>query len=257
MNEQNAKEQTKRFSNKFVIVTGAAGGIGSAVTRRFLTEGAKVCAVDNRADALDELTDALDSPAALFPVEADVASEESCRDLFARVEKEWGALDVLINVAGWYPITPFEEITYELWGKIRAVNLDSFFLVSRSCLPLLKASRAGRIINTSSGSIFEGTPDQCPYVSAKAGVIGFTRSLAKALGEHNITVNAITPGLTDTPPILKLFPAAVLDEAAKNRAIKRRETAEDLVGAFLFLASDDAAFITGQTIQVDGGNNFI
>ena len=257
MSEQNTNGQTKRFSNKFVIVTGAAGGIGSVVTRRFLAEGAKVCAVDNRAKELNQLAADLDSPAALLIVEADVSSEESCRILSDQVKKEWGALDILVNNAGWFPVTPFEEISYNEWRKVCAVNLDSFFLVSRSFLPLLKASSSGRIINTSSGSIFEGTPDQCHYVSAKAGVIGFTRSLAKALGKHNITVNAITPGLTDTPPVLKLFPADVLDKMAKNRAITRRETAEDLFGAFLFLASDDAAFITGQTIQVDGGNSFI
>lgn len=251
------KEQTKRFSNKFVIVTGAAGGIGSAVTRRFLSEGAKVCAVDNKLDALDQLALDLDSPGALLPVEADVSSEESCKNLSDKVNSEWGAVDILVNCAGWYPVTPFEEISYEEWRKVCAINLDGPFLVTRAVLPLIKASKAGRIINISSGSIFEGTPDQCHYVSAKAGVIGFTRSLAKALGEHNITVNAITPGLTDTPPALKLFPAEMLDKMAKNRAIQRRETAEDLVGAVTFLASDDAAFITGQTIQVDGGNSFI
>ncbi len=88
-------------------------------------------------------------------------------------------------------------------------------------------------------------------------MIGFTRSLANALGQHNITVNAITPDITDTPPIIALFPAAVLDEQAKARAINRRETADDLVGTVLFLASDDAAFIIGQTINIDGGNNFV
>lgn len=96
-----------------------------------------------------------------------------------------------------------------------------------------------------------------PLRTAKAGVIGFTRSLANALGQHNITVNAITPGITDTPPVIALFPAAVLDEQAKARAIKRRETTDDLVGRLLFLASNDAAFIIGQTINVDGGNNFV
>ena len=246
-----------RFSNKFVLVTGAAGGIGSAVTRRFLSEGASVCAVDNRPDALDRLALELGSPAALLTVEADVSSEESCASLSKRVEQEWGALDVVVNNAGWFPITPFEELSYEEWRRVCAVNLDGPFLVTRAVLPLIKESKAGRVINISSGSIFAGTPDQCPYVSAKAGVIGFTRSLAKALGGHNITVNAITPGLTDTPPILKMFPADTLDKQAENRAIKRREVAEDLVGSVMFLASDDAAFVTGQTIQVDGGNHFV
>jgi len=251
------KEQTMRFSNKFVIVTGAAGGIGSAITRRFLSEGAKVCAVDNRTEALSQLVHDLGSSAALLTIEADVSSEESCKNLSAKVQQTWDAVDILVNNAGKFPVTPFEEISYAEWREVCAINLDGPFLVTRAFLPLIKASKTGRIINTSSGSIFAGTPDQCHYVTAKAGVIGFTRSLANALGQHNITVNAITPGITDTPPILALFPAAVLDKQAEARAIKRRETADDLVGAVIFLASDDAAFIAGQTINVDGGNNFI
>lgn len=250
-------EPTKRFSNKSVIVTGAAGGIGSAIVRRFLSEGAKVCASDQTADALDKLARELNSPEELMTAEADISSEESCQNLAAQVEKKWGAADILINNAGWFPVTPFEEISYVEWRKVCAVNLDGPFLVTRAILPLMKTSPAGRIINMSSGSIFAGTPDQCHYVSAKAGVIGFTRSAAKALGQYGITVNAITPGLTSTAPIKKMMPEAVLAKQSEARAIKREETAEDLVGAVIFLASDDAAFITGQTINVDGGNNFI
>lgn len=246
-----------KFSDKCVIITGAAGGMGSAFTRRFLSEGARVCAADNRPDALKQLNDDLGSPASLLVVETDVSSEESCKNLSTKVQQMWGAVDILVNNAGKFPVTPFEEISYAEWREICATNLDGPFLVTRSILPMLKLSKSGRIINISSGSVFAGTPDQCPYVTAKAGVIGFTRSLANALGQHNITVNAITPGLTDTPPILALFPADVLNAQAEARAIKRRETADDLVGTVLFLASDDAAFITGQTINVDGGNNFV
>ena len=246
-----------RFSNKFIIVTGAAGGIGSAIVRRFLSEGANVCAVDNRTDALDRLVVDLGAPDALLAIEADVSSGESCYSLVAKVAQTWGTVDIIVNNAGKFPSTPFEKISYTEWREVCAINLDGPFLVTRAMLPSLKQSKAGRIINISSGSIFAGTPDQCHYVTAKAGVIGFTRSLANVLGEHNITVNAITPGLTDTPPVLELFPASVLDQQAQARAIKRRETAEDLVGSVLFLASDDAAFVTGQTINVDGGDNFV
>lgn len=246
-----------RFSNKFVVVTGAAGGIGSAITRRFLSEGAQVCAVDNRTEALNQLVLDLGSPDALLAIEADVSSESSCQTLSAQIQQTWSAVDILVNNAGKFPVTPFEKISYVEWREVCAINLDGPFLVTRSLLPLIKSSKAGRIINTSSGSIFAGTPDQCHYVTAKAGVIGFTRSLANVLGQHNITVNAITPGITDTPPIIALFPTAALDKQAEARAIKRRETADDLVGTVLFLASDDAAFITGQTINVDGGNNFV
>lgn len=250
-------EQMMRFSNKFVIITGAAGGIGSAVTHRFLAEGAKVCAVDLEKKALDKLVADLGSPDDLMTATADISSEESCRNLSERVKKEWGAVDVLVNNAGWFPITPFEEITYDEWRKVCAINLDGSFLLTRAILPLMKSSRAGRVINMSSGSIFDGTPDQCHYVSAKAGIIGFTRSAAKALGQYGITVNAITPGLTSTEPIKKMMSKEVLAKQSEERAIKREETAEDLVGATCFLASDDAAFITGQTINVDGGNSFI
>ena len=128
--------------------------------------------------------------------------------------------------------------------------------MTRSLLPLLKASRAGRIIFFSSASIYGGNAEQCPYVSAKAGLIGLTRSLAKVVGEHGITVNAVTPGLTATAPVKKLFPADVLKQAAQSRVLQRDEQAEDLVGAVYFLASEDAAFITGQIINVDGGAEF-
>lgn len=250
-------EQMMRFKNKSVIITGAAGGIGSAITRRFLAEGARVCAVDFKKDALDKLAADLGSPDELLTAEADISSEESCRNLSEQVKKVWGAVDVLINNAGWFPITPFEEITYEEWRKVCAVNLDGSFLLTRAVLPLLKSSRAGRVINMSSGSIFAGTPDQCHYVSAKAGIIGFTRSAAKALGQYGITVNAVTPGLTSTEPVKKMMTEKVLAKQSEARAIKREETAEDLVGVTCFLASDDAAFITGQTINVDGGDSFI
>ncbi|MBP5977778.1 SDR family oxidoreductase [Brasilonema sp. CT11] len=227
-----------RFSNKFVIITGAAGGIGSAITRRFLSEGAKVCAVDNRTEALNQLVLDLDSPFgfavayggrpsysavspdALLAIKADVSSESSCKNLSAQVQQTWGAVDILVNNAGKFPVTPFEEISYAEWREVCAINLDGPFLVTLAILPLIKVSKTGRIINISSGSIFAGTPDQCHYVTAKAGVIGFTRSLANALGQHNITVNAITPGITDTPPIIALFPAAVLDKQAEARAIE-------------------------------------
>ena len=186
----------------------------------------------------------------------DVSDESRCGEFAVRLREEWGVVDVLVHAAGYFPLTPFEELTHGQWREIVAINLDGPFLVTRSLLPLLKASRAGRIIFFSSASIYAGMPEQCPYVSAKAGLIGLTRSLAKVVGEHGITVNAVTPGLTVTAPIKKLFPADALAQAAQARALKRHEQAEDLVGAVYFLASEDAAFITGQIINVDGGAEF-
>ena len=148
-------------------------------------------------------------------------------------------------------------MTYSDWRKVMSINLDGGFLVIKSLWPLIKQSTAGRIINTASGSFFDPPAGQSHYVAAKAGIIGLTRALAVEFGDFNITVNAIAPGLTATPVVLKSFPADLIDKLAAHGAIKRRQTPEDLVGAIAFLASDDASFITGQTFNVDGGRSFI
>jgi len=246
-----------KFTNRIVVITGAAGGIGRALTSRFLNEGAKIVAVDITQEAADKLAHDFASPDNIFTVVGDISSEESSNNLFKEVQQKWGGADVLVNNAGWFPFTDFEDITYAEWRKVMAINLDGSFFMVKALLPLLKLSNQGRIINLSSGSYFNPPPNQAHYVAAKAGVIGFTRALAVSLGKYNITVNAITPGLTATPSLIKLVSAEMIDKLAEHGAIKRRQTAEDLVGAVAFLASDDAAFITGQTINVDGGRSFL
>jgi 3-oxoacyl-[acyl-carrier protein] reductase len=243
--------------NRIVVITGAAGGIGRALTTRFLAEGAKVFATDMSEEILDKLAADLGSPDNLYTAVADISNEVSCQNLYEQLLQKWGAADVIINNAGWFPFREFEDITYAEWRKVIEVNLDGNFLMTKAFLPLLKQSKAGRIINISSGSFFDPPSTQAHYVSAKAGVIGFTRALAISLGKFNITVNAITPGLTATPNLLKLVPGELIDSLTEKGAIKRRQTAEDLVGAIVFLASDDSAFVTGQTINVDGGRSFV
>lgn len=244
------------FTGQSVVITGAAGGIGSALTRRFLLLGARVFATDRDQEALDTLRDELGNPAAFFASTFDISRESECQEFAARVRDDWGVIDVLVNAAGYFPLTPFDELTYAQWREIIAINLDGPFLVTSNLLPLLKKSAAGRIVIISSASIFVGVAEQCPYVAAKAGLIGFMRSLAKVVGEHGITVNAVTPGLTVTAPVRKMFPKAVIAEATQARALRRDEQPEDLVGAVCFLASADAAFITGQILNVDGGSTF-
>ena len=246
-----------RFKDKIVIITGAAGGIGTALTKRFLNEGAKVCAADTTQQALEKLMSDMQAPDALITTVTDISSEESCRALYSTLNKQWGAADILINNAGWFPFTPFEDVTYTEWKKVISINLDGTFLMTMAVLPLLKKSQAGPIINVSSGSIFTGTENQSHYVSAKSGVIGFTRASANALGKYNITVNAITPGLTATPALVAAVPPEMLKKIKGNGALKREQNAGDLVGAMVFLASDDASFISGQTINIDGGRHFI
>jgi len=244
------------FTGQSVIITGAAGGIGSALTRSFLSRGARVFATGRKQKKLEDLKDELGAPANLLTAAFDVTDEAGCRDFSRNVREEWRVVDVLVNCAGQFPFTAFDKISYAEWRKICAINLDGPFLVTKYLLPLIKKSHAGRIINISSGSIYVGNPDQCHYVAAKAGLIGLTRSLAKVVGQYGITVNAVTPGLTVTPPVKKHFPKRALAKVAEGRALQRDETADDLAGAVCFLASSDAAFITGQIINVDGGSSF-
>ncbi len=246
-----------KFINKIVIITGAAGGIGTAITQRFLDEGANVVAVDLSTEALEKLASTMERSEHLLLVKTDISSEESTKQLYQQVKEKWNAVDIIINNAGWFPFLEFDKMTFADWRKVMSINLDGGFLVIKSLWPLLKESKAGRIINTASGSFFDPPAGQSHYVAAKAGIIGLTRALAVELGDYNITVNAIAPGLTATPIVLKSFPAELIDKLAQHGAIKRRQTPDDLVGITAFLASDDASFITGQTISVDGGRSFI
>ena len=245
------------FAQKTVIVTGAAGGIGAAITRRFLAEGAQVCASDYSVKGLGQLAQELGTPANLLTVEADISQEDSCNHLAAQVQAKWGAADILVNNAGKFPFRDFEDITYKEWKEVTAINLDGTFLMVKAFLPLLKNSKAGRIINISSGSVLSPPPNQAHYVAAKAGVIGFTRALAVSLGQYKITVNAILPGVVATAAAIAAFPPGLIDKIAAEGAIKRREVAEDLVGPVVFLASEDAEFFTGQSLSVDGGRHFL
>jgi NAD(P)-dependent dehydrogenase (short-subunit alcohol dehydrogenase family) len=245
------------FSDKVVVITGAAGGLGTAFTRRFLAEGARVCATDTAAPPLARLAQELGAPAGLMTIEADITSEADCQRLADRVRAEWGTADVVVNNAGWFPFREFEDISAQEWERVVGVNLTGPFLVVRAFLPLLKASRAGRIINISSGSVLAPPSTQAHYVAAKAGVVGFTRAAAVSLGGHGITVNAILPGVVSTPAAVASFPPGLIDMIAAQGAIKRAEVAEDVVGPVVFFASDDAAFVTGQSLSVDGDRHFL
>ena len=143
------------------------------------------------------------------------------------------------------------------WRRIIDINLTGVFLMVKAILPLMKGRGWGRIVNIGSASVFLGVAAQTHYVAAKAGVIGFSRSLARALGEEGITVNVVTPGLTLTPVVTDHLPADFIANQVKARAIQRDQAPEDLVGAVFFLASPDAEFMSGQTINVDGGRHML
>jgi len=238
--------------DRVVVITGAAGGMGSVLVDRFLANGDTVVATD-RKEALEILRAKVGANAKLVTLEADISKEEDCARVAAAARDKAGRVDVLINCAGYFPIVAFEKMTTEQWRQTIDINLTGNFLMTHVMLPLMKGRAWGRIINFGSASVFEGVPGQAHYVAAKAGIVGLTRSLAREVGDYGITVNVITPGLTVTKAVKDSFPAEVLETQRNARALKRDEQAEDLVGAVFFLASPDADFITGQTINVDGG----
>jgi NAD(P)-dependent dehydrogenase (short-subunit alcohol dehydrogenase family) len=234
------------LKDKVALVTGAGGGIGTALVQRFIAEGVRVVAADlDVARAQAAIGDDANSRA----VAIDVTSEESVRGLVAEI----GDIDIVVNNAGIYPAQKFEEMQLADWRRIMAVNLDGAFLVSHAAFPSMRRKQWGRIVNISSGTVWLGTARYVHYAAAKAGIIGFTRSLASELGEFGITVNAVSPGLTNTETLLRGVAPELLEQRRLQRPLKRHQFARDVIGAIVFLASDDADFITGQTINVDGG----
>jgi NAD(P)-dependent dehydrogenase (short-subunit alcohol dehydrogenase family) len=240
-------------TDRIVLITGAAGGIGTVLVERFLANGDTVIATDTRQDVLGSWRGRWPADAEIITVAADIASEGDVERLAQFLRDNGDRLDVLINCAGYFPIVGFEDMTTDQWRQVLDINLTGLYLTTRAMLPLLKNSDGGRIVNFSSASIYPGVPGKTHYVAAKAGVIGFTRSLAREIGQYGITVNNVTPGLTVTKAVRDNFPEAILEAQRGGRALKRDEVPGDLAGPVFFLASDDAAFVTGQTLNVDGG----
>src|SRR5262249_1905382 len=175
----------------------------------------------------------------------------------AAFHRAQGRIDVLINCAGIYPHTPFEDLGFEEWRRGMATNLDSVYLVTHAVYSLMKARGYGRVVNVSSATFFIGYPEMVAYISSKGGIVGFTRALANEAGAHGITVNCVTPGLIETEGVQVEDPTGELfEEIVGGQAVKRRGQPEDIAEVIAYLASPTASFITGQTVNVDGGHRF-
>lgn len=247
------------LNNKVVIVTGAGAGLGRAFSIAFAKAGAKVAAADIDLEAAKE-TAALVVAAggSATAVRVDVSDEASTRAMAEETVKAFGAIDALINNAGIYATLkrrPFFEIPVEEWDRVMAVNLKGPFLCAKAAHPHMR-ERGGKIVNVASATVMSGSPMWMHYVASKGGVIAMTRVMARELGTENINVNALAPGFTLTEASLGMMENAA-SYGVERGAIKRAATPEDMVGAALWLCSPLSDFMTGQTLVVDGGRQFL
>jgi NAD(P)-dependent dehydrogenase (short-subunit alcohol dehydrogenase family) len=239
---------------RVAVVTGGATGLGPAYARRLAADGADIAV----ADLLDpeETAGELRAGGSRSIARVCDVSERDQVEAFAQVvDDELGGCEILVNNVGISPYRSFDEISVDEWREVMKVNLDSLLHMCQVFVPMMRRRGFGRIINVSSGVCWErDAVDMIHYTTSKMGVVGFTRALATELGPDDITVNAIAPGLVRTPTLTKRLPPEAFDQAIEAQSIKRPERPEDLAGVVSFLASDDASFITGQTIAVDGGS---
>jgi NAD(P)-dependent dehydrogenase (short-subunit alcohol dehydrogenase family) len=241
------------LKDKVAIVTGGGIGLGRAYCKALAAAGAKVVVADIQSNAAGTVADEVDGIA----VKVDVTSEKETQAMAARAIEAYGAIDILVNNAGMYSSIqkrPFTEIPLDEWDRCMAVNVKGVYLCCRAVHAQMKKQQHGKIINISSGTVLGGSPMFLHYVSSKGAVIALTRALAREVGGDGINVNAITPGLTIADEQQKkMLSEEYLAPRRQARAIKRDQYPEDLVGAVVFLASGDSDFITGQTLNVDGG----
>ncbi|MUG72380.1 SDR family NAD(P)-dependent oxidoreductase [Paenibacillus validus] len=248
-----------KLKGKVAIVTGGGQGIGRAFSMRLAQEGAKVIVADinkvNASHVEEEIKRGGLEAKAVF---VDVSNEQSTLDMANETVETYGKIDILVNNAAIFStikMKKMEEITGEEWDAMMNVNLKGVFLCSKAVVPVMKKQNSGRIINISSAAVYLGRTDYIHYVASKAGVLGFSGSLAREVGEYNITVNSITPGPTYTE-----IPRETVNDDQKQRmlnmqSLKRLQVPDDLAGTVVFLSSDDSSFITGQVFNIDGGMN--
>jgi NAD(P)-dependent dehydrogenase (short-subunit alcohol dehydrogenase family) len=244
------------LEGKVAIVTGGAQGIGRAIADALAADGARIVVADLKG---------AQEAAAAFPdgvgLSVDVASEDDVARMAAETIERCGAIDVLVNNAGLYaslPMRPFDQIPVEEWRQVMDVNVLSMFLTCRAVVPHMRAQGGGRIVNISSGTPFRGVPFLLHYVTSKGAIVALTRSLAKELGADDVLVNCVAPGFTmsdgvhEHPEVIE----ALRDVSVSARTLKRDQVPEDVAGAVAFLCGPGAAFITGQTMVIDGGQFF-
>ncbi len=249
-----------KLDGKVAIVTGAGRGLGRAISLRLGMEGAKIVAADIDLDNCTAAVNAFrEKGLTAIAMEVDVTEEKDISRMVEETVSHFGAIDILVNNAAlYYGISwkPFDRISIEEWDKVMTVNVRGCWQCTKGVVPQMRKQGKGKIINVASSAFFTPPGVFCHYTASKGGVIALTRALATELGADGINVNAIAPGPTMTEATKMAMPEERALKAAEKTPLKRLEQPEDVVGAAVFLASDDSDFITGQTIIIDGGRAF-
>ena len=240
-----------RLQDRVALVTGAAQGIGKAIAARLVKDGATVAIADLDGQGAEKSAAEIGAAASF---QTDISDPASVDALFAQIADRWGALDILVNNASIVPFIAWDEVDIAHWRRIIDTNLTGVFLVTRAATDQMRSRETkGRVINLASNSFFAGTPNMAAYVAAKGGVIGFTRALATELGGHGICVNAVAPGLVESEGVKASPHKDAFEFVEMLQAIKGKGQPEHVADVVAFLASDDARWMTGQTVNVDAG----
>jgi 2-hydroxycyclohexanecarboxyl-CoA dehydrogenase len=245
-----------RFQDRVAIVTGGAQGIGEAIARRLATESAKTAILDIQHDKAQAVADSISSSGGIaVGVSLDIADRRDVWRAVHDVEARFGRVDVLVNNAGWDKAAPFVELSEEIWDRVIAVNLRGPITVTRAVLDGMIARGYGRIVNIASDAGRVGSSGESVYSACKGGIIALTKTLARELVRSNVLVNCVSPGPTDTPFLAGVAADNPRLAEALERAIPMRRLGhpEEVANAVAFLASDEASYITGQTLSVSGG----
>jgi 3-oxoacyl-[acyl-carrier protein] reductase len=242
----------KRFENKVAMVTGGAAGIGQATALAFASEGAKVVILDLAAKGEEVAEKIKQNGGDAFFIQTNVSVSEEVQAAVKTAIDTFGQIDILVNNAGITRDNLIMKMKEEDWELVLRVNLSSTYHCSKAVVRPMMKKRYGRIINVASVVGLAGQAGQTNYAASKAGIIGFTKSLAKEVGSRNITVNAIAPGFIKTA-LTDVLPKEMVEATIENTPLGRLGEVEDVAKAILFFASDDASFITGQVLTVDGG----
>lgn len=243
-----------RLKDKVAVVTGGSRGIGYATVEAFLREGATVILTASSQDSADKAVEKLKEKhpnAAVAGISPNLSSLESVREAFRHVSETYGCIEILVNNAGVSESTPFTEYTEEAFDKVMALNVKGVFNAAKAASECMIAKGKGVILNTSSMVSIYGQPSGIAYPASKFAVNGLTVSLARELGPKGIRVNAVAPGITETD-MMRAVPKSVIEPMIAQIPLRRLGQPEDIANAFLFLASDEASYITGVVLSVDG-----